>query len=216
MGAGNYGGQGGGMPAYQQMSSYPQGPSGKGGSSPYGSPPQRMSQPSPFGGGKGGGRYGMQDNYNRVMPPPFMQAQQDQMAQAPTEQPQAVQAPEDPFAGNAEYQALTEYQKSLGPTEEQQTRLNELRSAFEGSGAFKDYRIKQLENQQQEMQRMAQMMQRRNPYEMGGIGGFRGQYGPPVQREFGGFAPFPRQYMPQPMYNPMYSPTYKEGGKVSR
>jgi hypothetical protein len=81
MGAGNYGGQGGGMPAYQQMSSYSQGPSGKGGSSPFGPPPQRMSQPSPYGGGKGGGRSGMQDGYNRMMPPPFMQAQQGQMAQ---------------------------------------------------------------------------------------------------------------------------------------
>jgi hypothetical protein len=76
MGAGNYGGQGGGMPAYQQMSSYPQGPSGKGGSSSYGPPPQRMAPPSPFGSGKGGGRAGMQDSYSRMMPPPFMQAQQ--------------------------------------------------------------------------------------------------------------------------------------------
>jgi hypothetical protein len=108
-----------------------------------------------------------------------------------------------------------DYQKSLGPTEEQQTRLKELQSAFEGSGAFKDYRIQQLERQQQEAERMAQMMQRRNPYGMGGIGGFRGQYGPKVQREFGGFAPFQQQYMPQPMYNPMYEQMYKKGGKVS-
>jgi len=157
----------------------------------------------------GGGRYGMQDRYNRMMPPPYMQAQQAQMFQAPMEQPAAVQALEGPFAGNAEYQAMMDYQKSLGPTEEQTARLNELRSAFEGSGAYKDYRINQLENQQ----RMAQMaMRQRNPYEMGGIGGFRGQYGPPMQREFGGFAPFPQQYMPQQMYSPMY----KEGGKVSR
>jgi hypothetical protein len=215
MGAGNYGGQGGGMPAYQQMSSYPQGPSGKGGSSSYGPPPQRMAPPSPFGSGKGGGRAGMQDSYSRMMPPPFMQAQQGQMAQGPLEQPETVQAPEDPFAGNAEYQAMMDYQKSLGPTEEQQTRLKELQSAFEGSGAFKDYRIQQLERQQQEAERMAQMMQRRNPYGMGGIGGFRGQYGPKVQREFGGFAPFQQQYMPQPMYNPMYEQMYKKGGKVS-
>jgi hypothetical protein len=135
--------------------------------------------------------------------------------QQPMSPPEVDQAPADPFAGNTEYQALMDYQKSLGPTEEQQTRLKELQSAFEGSGAFKDYRIQQLERQQQEAERMAQMMQRRNPYGMGGIGGFRGQYGPKVQREFGGFAPFQQQYMPQPMYNPMYEQMYKKGGKVS-
>jgi hypothetical protein len=210
MGAGNYGGQGGGMPAYQQMSSYPQGPSGKGGSSSYGPPPQRMAPPSPFGSGKGGGRAGMQDSYSRPQPFPGMQP-----TQQPMSPPEVDQAPADPFAGNTEYQALMDYQKSLGPTEEQQTRLKELQSAFEGSGAFKDYRIQQLERQQQEAERMAQMMQRRNPYGMGGIGGFRGQYGPKVQREFGGFAPFQQQYMPQPMYNPMYEQMYKKGGKVS-
>lgn len=245
MGSGNYGGQGGGMPAYQQMSSYPQGQSGKGGASPYGPPPQRMESPSPYGGGKGGGRSVMQSqrplspegpqqgpsgkgvsltdslqkmrlNQDQVGPMGFPQVQRDLNQGAPQ--------PMNPFEGNAEYKALMDYQKSLGPTEEQQTRLRELQSAFEGSGAYKDYRIQQLENQQrmaeEAARRMSQMYQQRSPYEMGGIGGFRGEYGPPIQRDFGGFRPFPQQYAPKQMYsdmyNDMYNRMYKKGGMVSR
>ena len=248
MGMGS-GGRGGGMPAYQQMSSYPQGPSGKGGASPYGPPPQRMSQPSPYGGGKGGSRQMPYNTYpGQFQPPPqntypgpntnqpamsqaeYAAAEQMRMNPAETMNQRRIEPP-NPFEGNTEYQALMDYQKTLSPTEEQQKRLQELQSAFEGTGAYKDYRIQQLENQQREMQRMAQMaMQRRNPYAMGGIGAFRGQFGPPVQREFGGFAPIQREYMPPPQPEPMpeFASQYmrqmggfagsffKKGGQVSR
>ncbi len=42
-----------------------------------------------------------------------------------------------------------EYQKSMAPSQEQQDRLNELRTAFEGTGGYKDYRIQQMEQQMQ-------------------------------------------------------------------
>jgi hypothetical protein len=56
-------------------------------------------------------------------------------------------------------------------------------------------RVAQMQARQQAMSQML------SPYMMGGIGGFRNQYGPPMQREFGGFRPM--RYM------------YKEGGSVS-
>jgi len=87
---------------------------------------------------------------------------------------------QDTFAGNEQYQALMDYQKSLAPTEEQRTRLQELRSAFEGSDAYRDY-------QQERMRNMS-----------GGIGGYRGMYGPRINREFGGFRPY---MMPQYGYD---------------
>ena len=42
-----------------------------------------------------------------------------------------------------------EYQKSMAPSQEQQDRLGELRTAFEGTGGYKDYRISQMEQQLQ-------------------------------------------------------------------
>ena len=65
--------------------------------------------------------------------------------------PQAQQVqraePVNPFAENEQYQALMEYQKSMAPQQEQIDRLQELRTAFEGTGGYKDYRINQMEQQ---------------------------------------------------------------------
>ena len=72
--------------------------------------------------------------------------------------------PVNPFAENEQYQALMEYQKSMAPSQDQQDRLGELRSAFEGTGGYKDYRIQQMEQQ----------LQRRQQPRMGmGLGGMR-------------------------------------------
>ena len=60
--------------------------------------------------------------------------------------------PVNPFAENEQYQALMEYQKSMAPSQEQQDRLSELRTAFEGTGGYKDYRISQMEQQLQQRQ----------------------------------------------------------------
>jgi len=87
---------------------------------------------------------------------------QDTPDPVPTEQLR----PANPFEGNEQYQALMEFQQSLAPNQEQQTRLQELRSAFEGTGAFKDYRINQLQNQ-------LQQRQMRNPMMGMGLGGMR-------------------------------------------
>ena len=127
---------------------------------------------------------------------------------------QAVAQPANPFEGNEQYQALMEYQQSLAPTQEQQDRLQELRSAFEGTGAFKDYRIQQMEQQMQQMQQ--RYRQPRSPMGMGlgmanpyGMQPFR-QFGRPQQfpmqmpmqqpmRQFGAMGyNQPQQYMPQP------------------
>lgn len=170
-----------------------------------------MGQPSPYGvspygGGMGGSRQmpmmGQFDfgKLGSALGGAFVPGGQGAEVQSV---PQVQQ--QNPFAENAEYQALQEFQKSLAPTEEQQARLQELRSAFEGTDAYRN----QLQEQQRlDAQRVAQMQARqqamsqmRSPYMMGGIGGFRNQYGPPMQREFGGFRPM--QYM------------YKEGGSVS-
>lgn len=220
MGMGSYG-RGGGMPSYQQGPSF----GGKGGSRPMGQPSPYGA--SPYGGGMGGSRQmpmmgqpgfggvgsffgGGRGPVQRELPPDFGKLGSalggafvpgGQVApQVQNSNPQ-----QNPFAENAEYQALQEFQKSLAPTEEQQARLQELRSAFEGTDAYRN----QLQEQQRlDAQRVAQMQARqqamsrmRSPYMMGGIGGFRNQYGPPMQREFGGFRPM--QYM------------YKEGGSVS-
>ena len=76
--------------------------------------------------------------------------------------------PVNPFEGNEQYQALMEYQKSMQPNQEQQDRMGELRTAFEGTGGYKDYRIQQMEQQMQRMQQ-PRMQQSR----MMGIGGMR-------------------------------------------
>ena len=96
--------------------------------------------------------------------------------------------PANPFEGNEQYQALMEFQQSLAPNQEQQTRLQELRSAFEGTGAYKDYRINQLQNQLQQRPR--------NPMMGMGLGGMRPMGMQPYQN-------FGRPPMQQPMQQPM-------------
>ena len=96
--------------------------------------------------------------------------------------------PANPFEGNEQYQALMEFQQSLSPNQEQQARLQELRSAFEGTGAFKDYRINQLQNQ-------LQQRQMRNPRMGMGLGGMR----PMGMQPYQGFG---RPPMQQPMVTP--------------
>ena len=98
------------------------------------------------------------------------------------------QQPTNPFEGNEQYQALMEFQKTLMPSEEQRTRLQELQSAFEGSGAYKDYQINQLQNQ---------LRQRRNPMMSMGLGGMRPMGMEPYQQ-------FGRR--PMPMQSPMPVP----------
>ena len=101
---------------------------------------------------------------------------------------QVLAQPANPFEGNEQYQALMEYQKSMAPSQEQQDRLGELRTAFEGTGGYKDYRINQME---QQMQRMQQMRQPR----MGmGLGGMR----PMGMQPYQGFGR-PQLPMRQPM-----------------
>lgn len=97
--------------------------------------------------------------------------------------------PANPFEGNEQYQALMEYQQSLAPNQEQQQRLQELRSAFEGTGAYKDYQINQMQQQ---------MQQRQNPMMGMGLGSMR----PMGMQPYQGFGrpPIPMQ---MPMQQPM-------------
>ena len=92
--------------------------------------------------------------------------------------------PANPFEGNEQYQALMDFQQSLAPSQDQQTQLQDLRSAFEGTGAYKDYRINQLQNQLQQRPR--------NPMMGMGLGGMRPMGMQPYQN-------FGRPQMQQPM-----------------
>ena len=103
---------------------------------------------------------------------------------------QVVAQPANPFEGNEQYQALMDFQKSLAPSAEQQAQLQELQSAFEGTGAYKDYRINQLQNQ----------LQQRNPMMGMGLGGMR----PMGMQPYQGFGRPPM--MQQPMRQPMPVP----------
>ena len=98
----------------------------------------------------------------------------------------APQRPANPFADNADYMALQEYQKSLGPTEDELSRLNELQTAFTSSDAYQSHQQEQQQRQQMmqmmrqqqrgimgqapvQMQRQVPMM--RHPMQQGGYGG---------------------------------------------
>jgi len=116
--------------------------------------------------------------------------------------------PVNPFAENAQYQALMEYQKSMAPSQEQQDRLQELSTAFENTGGYKDYRISQMEQQ---------LQQRQQPRMGMGLGGMR----PTGMGMFGGFPQQPQrnpyQQMPVPrggynQYNrgPMQQPNFMQ------
>ncbi len=98
----------------------------------------------------------------------------------------APQRPANPFADNADYMALQEYQRSLGPTEDELARLNELQTAFTSSDAYQSHQQEQMQRQQMmqmmrqqqrgimgqapmQMQRQVPMM--RHPMQQGGYGG---------------------------------------------
>ena len=128
------------------------------------------------------------------------------LTQGPENAAQPAQLrPANPFADNEQYQALMEYQKSMAPSQEQQDRLSELRTAFEGTGGYKDYRIQQMEQQMQRMRqqpRMGMGLGGMRPTGMGMFGGFpqQPQRNPyqqmPVPR--GGYNQFNRVPMQQP------------------
>ena len=115
-----------------------------------------------------------------------------------TRAPQQPAQPANPFEGNEQYQALMEYQKSMAPSQEQQDRLKELSTAFEGTGGYKDYRINQME---QQMQRMQQMQRQRNPMMGMGLGGMR----PMGMQPYQGFGrpQFPMQQQPMRQFGAM-------------
>jgi len=126
---------------------------------------------------------------------------------------------QNPFEGNEQYQALMDYQKTMRPNEEQRTqmqtlmdamqpnqeqrdRMGELRTAFEGTGGFKDYRIQQMEQQLQQRQRqnprMGMGLGSQRPQGMGMFGGF-----PQVQQRqpqgiMGGYGGGQRGFGPNP------------------
>ena len=149
----------------------------------------------------------------------FTTNQGPENAAQPALLPSARPEPVNPFEGNEQYTALMDYQKSMQPQQEQMDRMNELRTAFEGTGGYKDYRISQMEQQ-------LQQRQRQNPRMGMGLGGMRptgmGMYGGmprPQQNVYGGqrgFGGNPNNYggpqggygMPQmPQRNP-----YQQGG----
>ena len=116
--------------------------------------------------------------------------------------------PVNPFAENEQYQALMEYQKSMAPSQEQQDRLSELRTAFEGTGGYKDYRIQQMEQQMQRMRqqpRMGMGLGGMRPTGMGMFGGFPQQ----PQRQFGQM-PVPRGGYNQYNRGPMQQPNFMQ------
>jgi len=124
---------------------------------------------------------------------------------------------QNPFEGNEQYQALMDYQKTMRPNEEQRTqmqtlmdamqpnqeqrdRMGELRTAFEGTGGFKDYRIQQMEQQLQQRQRqnprMGMGLGSQRPQGMGMFGGFPQVQQRPQGRDM--FNGFPMQTAPRP------------------
>lgn len=180
MGAGAGGGMGGGygLPSpYMYPQQQPSYGNSKGGQGP-------MYSQSPFGGG--GSRY---KSYNSYSQPNQFYGNNYGMGSYPA-------PPKNPFEGNEKYQALMDYQKSMGPTQEQISQYGQLQKDFEQSSGFKDYRIKQLEDQQNLIRNIfSQNM-------MGGIGAYRDQYGPSMRRNFGGFTQRPTIYPVQTRYIP--------------
>ena len=142
----------------------------------------------------------MSRNMQQDVKSPEVQARIDAAIEAgPTaSRPAQIPAqPVNPFEGNEQYQALMEYQKSMAPQQEQLDRLNELRTAFEGTGGYKDYRIQQMEQQMQRMQQPRMGM---------GLGGMRPMGMQPYQGfgrpQFPMQMPVPRGgYMGQQMMN---------------
>jgi len=124
--------------------------------------------------------------------------------------------PLNPFEGNEQYKAMMDYEKSMQPKQEQIDRMNELRTAFEGTGGFKDYRTKQMERQMQGMgmgiggQRPTGMgmlgrLPQRPPQRPQGIMGGFGMFRPQQPMNYSGLNKMVSQYgamqRPQPMMN---------------
>jgi len=122
---------------------------------------------------------------------------------------------QNPFEGNEAYTAMMDYQKTMRPNEDQRTqmqslmdamqpnqeqrdRMGELRTAFEGTGGFKDYRINQMEQQMNQMrnQRMYGGLGSQRPQGMGMFGGFPQVQQRPQGRDM--FNGFPMQTAPRP------------------
>jgi len=126
---------------------------------------------------------------------------------------------QNPFEGNEQYQALMDYQKTMRPNEdqraqmqslmdamqpnqEQRDRMGELRTAFEGTGGFKDYRIQQMEQQLQQRQRqnprMGMGLGSQRPQGMGMFGGFPQRPQQRPQGIMGGYGGGQRGFGPNP------------------
>ena len=130
--------------------------------------------------------------------------------------------PANPFEGNEQYQdqraQMQSLMEAMQPSQEQRDRLGELRTAFENTGGFKDYRINQMEQQMQRMRqpRMGMGLGSQRPMGMGMFGGFPQVPQRQPQGIMGGFGqqpmPVPRggynqyQQMPQPQYQPYQNP----------
>jgi len=145
---------------------------------------------------------------------------------------------QNPFEGNEQYQALMDYQKTMRPNEDQRTqmqslmdamqpnqeqrdRMGELRTAFEGTGGFKDYRINQMEQQMNQMrnQRMYGGLGSQRPQGMGMFGGFPQVQQRPQGRDM--FNGFPQQTAPRPQgimggYGRPQQNPYGEASQIAR
>ena len=147
-------------------------------------------------------------------------------------------APQNPFEGNEAYTAMMDYQKTMRPNEDQRTqmqslmdamqpnqeqrdRMGELRTAFEGTGGFKDYRINQMEQQMNQMrnQRMYGGLGSQRPQGMGMFGGFPQVQQRPQGRDM--FNGFPQQTAPRPQgimggYGRPQQNPYGEASQIAR
>jgi len=145
---------------------------------------------------------------------------------------------QNPFEGNEAYTAMMDYQKTMRPNEDQRTqmqslmdamqpnqeqrdRMGELRTAFEGTGGFKDYRINQMEQQMNQMrnQRMYGGLGSQRPQGMGMFGGFPQVQQRPQGRDM--FNGFPQQTAPRPQgimggYGRPQQNPYGEASQIAR
>jgi len=145
---------------------------------------------------------------------------------------------QNPFEGNEAYTAMMDYQKTMRPNEDQRTqmqslmdamqpnqeqrdRMGELRTAFEGTGGFKDYRINQMEQQMNQMrnQRMYGGLGSQRPQGMGMFGGFPQVQQRPQGRDM--FNGFPMQTAPRPQgimggYGRPQQNPYGEASQIAR
>jgi len=169
---------------------------------------------------------------------PHQNVQHQLMYGGPQQSQRARQ--QNPFEGNEQYQALMDYQKTMRPNEdqraqmqslmdamqpnqEQRDRMGELRTAFEGTGGYKDYRIQQMEQQLQQRQRqnprMGMGLGSQRPQGMGMFGGFPQVQQRPQGRDM--FNGFPMQTAPRPQgimggYGRPQQNPYGEASQIAR